>query len=348
MIPRNKNISVLHPYMNKKGWAIKMMIYLSNLLVLEWNNVNFYTFSYDKKMFSDFDIKFNIIIWNKLSIANKIKNSDYIIIWNSPMQFVWGISKIFFRSRAKLIWRHHHYPWYYSNNTNFFILIKRFLEKFFLKFIDELIVNSKFLENSLFNLYSRKSKVLYPIVEDIFIQNYSVRNNFTNKVIFSYWRWVKGKNLNQLFDTYLSLKDKIPNLSLLIWWIWEEIEEYQKKFKTDKNISFLWLLDDKSIISNLKKTSIFLFPSKIDSFWMAVLEAQTIGIPVIAFDFFWVREIVINWETWFLVKDETDFTEKTLTLLTNNDLLKNFSENSKKISISFDENNFKKQLNDIF
>lgn len=346
MIPKNKNISVLHPYMNKKGWAVKMMIYLSNLLVSEWNNVKIFTTSYDKVLFSQ-DINFEVVVSSKLQIAKKIRKSDYIIIWNSPMQFVWVFSKLIFRSGAKLIWWHHHYPWYYSENTNFLILIKRYFERLSLKFIDELVVNSNYLKNSLKKIYSRESKILSPIVEDTFIQNYSIKENCENKILFTYGRWVGWKNLEQVFDTYLYLKDKVSNLELRIWWEGEELEKYKERFKTDKNISFLWLLDNNLIISNLKESSIFLFPSKVDSFGMTALEAQTLGVPVISFDLPWINEIVINWETWFLAEDEKDFSEKSLTLITDDNLLKKFSKNSKKISTNYNQDNFLKQLEKI-
>lgn len=347
MIPKNKNISVLHPHVNKKGWAVKMMIYLSNFLVLEWNNVKFYTFSYDENLFSEY-INFEVVVWNKTTIAKKIKKSDYIIAWNSPMHFVWVLSKLIFRSRAKLIWRQHHYPWYYGKNTNFLILMKRYVEKFSLKYVDELIANSKYLQTSLKKIYSRDSKVLYPIIENIFVESYSVRSNSKQKYIFSYGRRTDWKNIDQVFETYKYLQGRIPNLVLLVWWIWEELEKYKNKFKTDKNVSFLWLLDNNSIIINLKKSHVFLFPSKIDSFWMSVLEAQASWVPVVAFDLAWIREIVINEKTGFLVDNSEDFSLKVYSLLNNNNLLKSFSENLKNMSIAFNEDSFKKQIKNTF
>ena len=61
MIPKNKTISVLHPYVSKKWWAVKMMIYLSNFLQEKNNDVTFYTFFYDKKVF----------LWDKISFLIK-------------------------------------------------------------------------------------------------------------------------------------------------------------------------------------------------------------------------------------------------------------------------------------
>lgn len=347
MIPKNKNISILHPSITAKWGAVKMMIYLSNLLQNEWNNVTFYTFSYDKKLFSN-EINFNIECSNKIWIAYKIRKSDFVIIWNSPMQFVWAISKMLFFSNAKIIRWHHHYPWYYGENTNFLILIKRYLEKLSLKYVDELVANSDYIKDSLKNIYFLSSKVLYPIVDNQFIRDATIKKKIDKPIIFTYGRWVQWKNIKQIFETYQYLKNKIPNLELIIWWVGEELGFYERKFKTDKKISFLWLLDTNSIISNLGKSSIFLFPSLIDSFWMVVLEAQVFWVPVIAFDKNWTKEIIINEKTGFLVKTSKEFNEKTFLLLNDFELINNFSKNSILLSDKFSETNFKKQLNSIF
>jgi hypothetical protein len=101
------------------------------------------------------------------------------------------ISKICFFSKAKLIWWHHHYPWYYNENTNFLVLLKRLLEKLSIKFIDTIIVNSNYLKDSLKKIYSVDAKILYPIVDIEFTKVKLVKKDFTKKTIFTYSRRVK-------------------------------------------------------------------------------------------------------------------------------------------------------------
>jgi glycosyltransferase involved in cell wall biosynthesis len=138
------------------------------------------------------------------------------------MHFVSVISKIFFRSKAKLIWWHHHYPWYYSINANFYTKSKRFIEKLFVKNIDLLIANSEYLKQSIKDIYKIDSKILHPVLDDKFL-NYTPslifpinREKNNSKVIFSYGRWVEGKNLGLVFEVYEGLKDRINNLVLMI------------------------------------------------------------------------------------------------------------------------------------
>jgi len=51
MIPTNKKIAVLHPYIYKVWWAVKMMIYMSEFLQKN-NSVIFHTLSYNETVFS--------------------------------------------------------------------------------------------------------------------------------------------------------------------------------------------------------------------------------------------------------------------------------------------------------
>ena len=60
MIPTNKKLAILHPYLTKKWWAVNMMIYLSNFLQDKNNDVTLYAFSYNKKLFPSNENNFKI------------------------------------------------------------------------------------------------------------------------------------------------------------------------------------------------------------------------------------------------------------------------------------------------
>lgn len=340
MIPTNKNIAILHPYLDKKWGASSMMIYLSDFLNKN-NRVNLYSFSPNKSKLISF-----------IKISYSIRKNDYIIIWNSPMHFVWVLSKFLFRSKAKLIWWHHHYPWYYSQNTNVYIKLKRFFEQFVIKSIDSVIVNSKYLQICIKDIYKIDSKILYPVLDDKFLnytytQSFSCKEGNNEKVIFSYWRWVEGKNLEMIFNTYEALKNRIPNLVLKVWWYWDEILKYKNKYKWDKNIVFLWKINISQIIQNLKKTDLFLFPSKIDSFWLVIIESMSIWVPVVSYNISWAKEIIKNWINWFLVDSDSEFIKKSYEILNNSSLRNNLSIWSIKTAKTFTNKTFEKQLSEI-
>lgn len=332
-----------------------MMIYLSNFLSKD-NNVIFYTFYYDEKLFplneNNFSIKYfkNSKLISFLKIAYNIRKSDYIFIWNSPMHFVWVVSKILFRSKAKLIWWHHHYPWYYNKNTNVYIKLKKILERYILKYIDSLIVNSKYLQTSIKDIYKINSKILYPVLGNKFL-NYNSENKkvtSTTKTIFTYSRWVKGKNIWLIFKTYEDLKNKIPDLILKIWWEWNELYEYKNKYKANKNIHFLWIVDQEQIIKELEQSNLFLFPSKIDSFWLVIIESMSIWNPVISYNLAWAKEIIKNWINWYLVNSDAEFMYKSYDILINSSLRENLSREAIKTSKTFSEHTFENNLKKLF
>lgn len=351
MIPTNKKIAILHPQLEKVWWAVKMMIFLANFLKSKWNEVEFFTPSYNEKVFSK-DIDFKVTVLNKIKIAYKIRKFDYIIIWNSPMQFVWVLSKIIFQSKAKIFWWHHHFPWYYEKNKGFKILFKRYLEKVCVRFIDKLIWNSIYIQKSLVNIYKNKNKIeiLNPVVDEEF-QKYNKNKNkfsFDTKTIISYWRWEEWKNAKQIFDTFEFLENHNINPKLIVWWEGNELNKYKNKYKNKKNISFLWILNKDEIILNLEKSSVFLFPSKIDSFWISALEAMFIGVPVVAFNERGIVEIVQNKQNWLLASSSEDFSKKTFDILSDKKLNIKLSNFAIKTREKFSYSRFEEQLKNIF
>lgn len=356
MIPTNKNIAVLHPYVDKIWWAVKMMLFLSNYL--DVNNVLvFHTFSYDKKVFLNEKITFKIksYFWkwffkyiNFILIAFKIRKNDIIIVWNSPMHFVWVLSKKLFFSKAKIIWWNHHYPWYYGSNTNIFIKLKQIIERFFLKDIDIIVANSKSVKLFIDNIWNINSKILYPMLDDEFYESKNNTRNNKKNIIFTYWRRVKWKNLQLIFKTYEHLKDKITDLILIVWWDWEELDKYLKEYKNNPNVKILWSLVNKQILENLSKSKLFLFTSLIDSFWIVKIEAMSTWNPIICLGNVENEEIVKNGINWYCVETENDFIKKCQLLLTNSELRQDLSINAVATSKLFSISNFEESLEDIF
>ena len=338
MIPTNKKVAVLHPYLDKKWWASSMMIYLSTFLQSKNNSVNLYSFSRNKSKFLSF-----------IKIAYAIRKCDYIIIWNSPMHFVWVLSKLLFRSKARLIWWHHHYPWYYSQNANVYIKLKRFLEKRIIKSIDSVIVNSKYLQGSIKDTYKVDSKILHPVLDDKFLSHNSENKKIpnTSKTIFTYGRWVEGKNLKMIFSTYNDLKNKVPNLILRIAWEWDDLIKYKNRFKKDKNVIFEGRVDISQIIENLEQSNLFLFPSLIDSFWLVILESMSIWVPVISYNLHWAKEIVKNNINWYLVDSDSEFIKRSYEVLSNSSLEEHLSIEAVKTAKAFSGHTFEKQLSKI-
>ena len=197
-------------------------------------------------------------------------------------------------------------------------------------------------------IYKKEVKILNPIVDKEFLLYKNKKLAFDSKIVISYSRWVEWKNVKQIFETYEYLKENLKNFKLIIWWEWIELQKYKKKYKGIENIEFLWTINKETIISNLEKSNLFLFPSDIDSFWISALEAMFVWIPVVAFDKKWVREIVQNWRNWYLVSSSKEFSEKTLEILSEKNKNIKLSTWAIKTREKFTIDRFEKQLEDIF
>ena len=355
MIPENKKIALLHPQLFEVWWASKMMFHLCRELS-KINQVVFFTTKYNQNNFSnkfcsvkEISSRFKIISYIK--IAYLIKNYDIVFCWNSPMHLVGVLSKILFRAKFKLIWWNHHYPWYHEKKHNTFLVrLKACLEKFFIKYVDVLVANSLYIRDSLLDIFgqSRQIKILHPVVSSVFAWNKGKDFRQNSKItLFTYSRWVSWKNIDVIFELFMSLNKKYK-INLFIWGEGKQLEKYKEKFSKYDNISFLWKLNEKEILSYWKKSDIFLFPSLIDSFWLSVLEMMFLSLPIIAFDSWWVFELVKNWKNGFLCKSNLEFMQKTELLIKDSLLRKKMSKESYNIAVSNFMSNFNKELIEVF
>ena len=127
------------------------------------------------------------------------------------MQFVAACSKILFGCQAKVYWWHHHTPWYYTR-TSLIISIKRYIEKKILKKIDVFLANSHFLQKQLKDIYGIHAQVLYPAVDDVFLQDVPK----TYDTLVTYGRWVPGKNLALVLRVIRELRNAGNNCEIHI------------------------------------------------------------------------------------------------------------------------------------
>ena len=351
----NKVVSILHPQIKVVGWAMKQMLHLADFLQND-NTVTFYTFLWDSKYVSQND---SFSIYSSFSsyplkllsffiIAWKVRKSDYIFCWNSPMHFVAWISRIFFRSKAKMIWWHHHYPWYYGGNTGIKTYFKKIIESYVVGQVDTIVWNSRFLQKELQDIYKREIKILYPLIDDIFYKAEVLKKTSKKwKIIFVAGRWDKWKWLDDIFDLYETLKWDI-NLSLYIAWEWTELSEKEILYKDDLKLSFLGQLWLEQMKENFEKADVFLFLSKIDSFGLVIVESLLSWTPVISYNMWEAPFLIQEWESGHLCENFEDCIKKLSVILTDDEKLQSLQSNAKKSVVSnYSMKHFEQQLEEI-
>ena len=226
---------------------------------------------------------------------------------------------------------------------------KKIIENYFVWKVDTIVWNSRFLQGHLKNLYKRDIKILYPIVDSIYFEENNIVNWLkkwwdNKRKIFTAWRWDDWKWLKDIFQIYEVLKDKY-NFQIEIAGIWTQQEYFENLYKWDKDIIFLWKLEGKKIKEKFLESDIFLFPSKIDSFGLVIIESLLSNTPVISYELWEAEFLIKNWENWYLVKDIDEYIKILIKIFKDEDLLIKLQETSRKSVVSnYSMKNFEEQL----
>lgn len=178
--------------------------------------------------------------------------------------------------------------------------------------------STKYIIENKFKLNSKL--VFYPFsTQNIFesARNYKFNINFDcgKKNIIFLGRLSEQKGFRTLvniigeIDENQGLKEKI---CLNIFGSGDK--EYENKLKDiSEEVSFVRYfghIENKFIPDILSQQDLMIAPSKWETLPFAVLEAQSLGVPVIAFDIPGPGDIIMTGKTGFLVKSEKEFIEK--------------------------------------
>ena len=119
-------------------------------------------------------------------------------------------------------------------------------------------------------------------------------------------RITKDKGCNELIEAFEALSAVHPNLKLVIVGDFEESdtirqENIDKIHENDNIILCGYTLD---IQKYYRLMNLFIFPTYREGFGNVSIEAQAMGVPVVAFDVTGARDTVIHGQTGMIVKDK--------------------------------------------
>lgn len=118
------------------------------------------------------------------------------------------------------------------------------------------------------------------------------------------------------------LANKYPNWDLFFWGIGNDLDLLKsqvKKLNLEGRVFFKGFTNEP--IQELKKSDLFIFPSKYEGFPLALTEAMSVGLPCIGFEnCSGVNELIKNNYNGFLVKDEEEMKIYLEKLIINKEL----------------------------
>ena len=216
-----------------------------------------------------------------------------------------------------------------------YITIEKFLSLFTYQFINVSFGEQNLcLNNKIFK--PNKSKVIHNGIHKLIrLKDAKQKLNLQDKIVIStISRFDLPKNMFMAYTIAKMFKDYN---NIIFLWIGDgpDKELLERKAKEEKlNIYFTGFTKD--IPFYLSATDIYLSTSLWEGLPIALIEAQSLGIPIVATDVVGNNEVTINNLTGFLFKDENEAFRQILKLINDNELYNQFSSNS----IKYFEENF--------
>ena len=163
------------------------------------------------------------------------------------------------------------------------------------------------------NISSERITVIYPNKPIIDIQNIARKTLNTNNKMFAfiYPATLFGyKNHIILIKALAEIKKKNQDLLEKII-LYFTIDEFSKKIKKiisnnnlEKNIKLIGQVSYQELLSYYNSVDALLFPSKVESFGLPLLEASCFGLPIIASDLPYAREVLEDYKNKYFVNPE--------------------------------------------
>lgn len=197
------------------------------------------------------------------------------------------------------------------------------IKKYTLEHIDHLTVVSHAIKSECLKLGISEEKIsVIPMWVDTELfspdkYDESIREKYqvTGKLLLFVGRLAEKKWVQYLIDAMPWVIEKYPDTKLLIIWhgpLEWELQHQTHNLKLDENIIFLGAISNSDLPRYYATADIFVWPSIIATSWdrewlpVTYIEAISSGCILLWTDLEWNKDIIIEWENWFFIKQNDD------------------------------------------
>ena len=231
------------------------------------------------KAVESFDLrKYDIIVTSSWAFSHgvyrKSINTKHLAYIHTPMRWAWDMEDDYLKIESFTYGLRPIIKWQLNK--------LRHWDRLAAKNPDKLIANSKFVQHRIKNNWNRDSLVIYPPVEvpEISTANY-------HGAFVSISRLVPYKRVDIIINAF----HKLPEKKLIVIGSGSQLRKL--KMNAPKNVNFV------ENVSNVQKFRILkgalgLIQASKEDFGISVVEAQALGIPVLAYDEGGARETVLD------------------------------------------------------
>lgn len=224
-----------------------------------------------------------------------------------------------------------HTPIFYPSTKSFFSKLHNFLYlglsyRWLLRGAKCMHLSNKFTKDLVDSKFDIKTELIYyPFSGEYLTENVEkyiskIAHDETRKNIIFVARLSEQKGIDALVEIIRSIakKKEINNeIKINIFGSGDEKSESKVRALVKKYSFVEWYghIENKYVPGILKKHDLFITTAKWETLPFNVLEAQAMGLPVIAFDIPGPNDIISNGYTGFLVKDEDEFVKKIISIV---------------------------------
>ena len=166
-------------------------------------------------------------------------------------------------------------------------------------------------------------------------------------------RLSKEKGLDYLIKSLSLIAKRIPDIRLVLVGdgnMRAELMWLVKQEKMESRVRFLGSLPNEQAMRQVAKSSVFVLPSLGEGLGIVILEAQALGVPVVATNIGGIPDCVKDGTTGILVpiKNPEAIAEAVIKILENQSLANELVANAKKELYRFDWQRIAEQYADIY
>lgn len=216
-----------------------------------------------------------------------------------------------------------------------------FIEKIFRFKGNKILASSNSEMNRAINEvgYSQKRVLLFnnSILPITNIEKLSIKKTWPDEYICSVGRPSYQKNIELMLDVLNEIKKQKPDIHLVLMGVGFHspnlisVKQKIDRLNLSENITLLDWTTREDIFSIIKHSKVYLTTARYEGLPYSVIESLALGKPIIATDADGNRDLVEEKHNGFVIKGESiiELSQSVLKLLNNQELLNQFSNNSK-------------------
>ncbi|MCX7959567.1 MAG: glycosyltransferase family 4 protein, partial [Deltaproteobacteria bacterium] len=193
-----------------------------------------------------------------------------------------------------------------------------------IRIADHIITVSHSEKKRILNYYpeaEKKISVIYNGIDEKFFQN----NPYRQKYILSVISHLSAKNMNEIIDAYNLIKEKTDyNLKIVVS---NPSKKDNSQFSFSDRITIYYNLSDDALLSMYRDASLFVMPSRYESFCFPVLEAIASSVPVVSTPLDAVKEVAGDAVFFASGFDAESLSRAIFAVLTNQNIRENLKAN---------------------